>query len=263
MSVSSSISTISVRRGVANCSLHLDQLAAHDLEQLGRATPGFEVVGDLLGELAQLLGDLVALQPGQALQAQIEDGARLRLGQPVGALGRHRAAGLVDQRDQRRHVARPARRAPSGARAPSAGSGARRISAITSSILATAMARPTSTWARSRALRELEERAPRDDLLAEGDEGLAACSFRFISSRPAAVERQHVDAEAGLQRRVAVELVQHHLGAWRRASARSPRARRRGRSRRAGRRCPRCSSRAPPRRCARPCAPCSPGRGSR
>jgi hypothetical protein len=37
-------------------------------------------------ELVQLLGDFLAAERGQALQAQIEDGARLRLGQAVGAV---------------------------------------------------------------------------------------------------------------------------------------------------------------------------------
>jgi hypothetical protein len=45
-----------------------------------------QVLADLGDDGAQLVGDLVALQPGQALQAQFQDRARLLLGQPIGAV---------------------------------------------------------------------------------------------------------------------------------------------------------------------------------
>ena len=77
------------------------------------------MAGDLGDQLVQLVGDLLALEPGQALQAQIEDGARLLVGQPVGAVGGDAAARLVDQRDQRRRYRRPASAAPSARRARS------------------------------------------------------------------------------------------------------------------------------------------------
>ena len=91
------------------------------------------------------------------------------------------------------------------------GSGAARISLITSSILATAIARPTRTCARSRALRSRIFGAAADDLLAEGDEGLQHVDQRQQFGL-AAVQRHHVGAEGGLQRREAVELVQDHVG---------------------------------------------------
>ena len=53
-------------------------------------------------------------------------------------------------------------------------------------------------------------RAPGDDLLAEVDEGRDDVP-QSHHLRPAAAQRQHVHAEAGLQRRVAVELVEHDL----------------------------------------------------
>ena len=81
-------------------------------------------------------------------------------------------ARVVDQRDQRRDVASPASRAPSAPRAPSAVSGAVRMMRITSSILATAMARPTSDVGALARLVEQELGAPADHLLAERDEGL-------------------------------------------------------------------------------------------
>ncbi len=73
------------------------------------------------------------------------------------------------------------------------------------------MARPTSTWARSRACLSSYLDAPRQDLGAEADEGLEEL-LEAHQSRPAAVQRQRVDAERGLQRREAVKLVQHDVG---------------------------------------------------
>ncbi len=60
-------------------------------------------------------------------------------------------------------------------------------------------------------LAQQEDGAAGDDLLAERDEGGDDLAQRQ-QLRPAAVQRQHVDAEAGLQRRVAVELVEHDIG---------------------------------------------------
>ena len=65
--------------------------------------------------------------------------------------------------------------------------------------------------ARSRALFEQVGGAPGDDLLAERDKGDDDVAQGHLLG-PAAVQRQHVDAEAGLQRGVAVELVQHDVG---------------------------------------------------
>ncbi len=60
-------------------------------------------------------------------------------------------------------------------------------------------------------LAELEGGAAGDHLLAEGDEG-GQEPLEVELLGPAAVQRQHVAAEAGLQRREAEELVQHHVG---------------------------------------------------
>ena len=60
-------------------------------------------------------------------------------------------------------------------------------------------------------LAEQELRAPADHLLAEGDEARQDV-LEAQQLRAAAVQRHHVDAEARLQRREAVELVQHHVG---------------------------------------------------
>ncbi len=82
----------------------VEQLAAQHLDQPRARAQDFEIAGDLGDQPAQFLGDLVALESGQALQAQIEDRARLLVGQPVGAVGGDLAARLADQRDKRRDI---------------------------------------------------------------------------------------------------------------------------------------------------------------
>ena len=126
-----------------------------------------EIVGDLGAELLQLIADLVAAERGQALQAKIEDGAGLLLGEPVGA-ARPRPCG-ADRRS-----ARPAAtmslagqsRAINCSRA-AAGSGASRMSSMTSSILATAMAKPDKDMRAIARLAQQELGAAADHLLAE------------------------------------------------------------------------------------------------
>ena len=209
-SISTSASAITVRRGVANSSLIAVSSCLDDRLDARARAQDVEIVGDLVGELVELGLDLVAAQSGEPLQAQIEDGLGLLGRQPRRALGA--ALCGADRRSARSAAppSSPAIRAPSRLRAPRSASFAARISSITSSILATATARPTSTWARSRALPSRILGAPRHDLFAEGDEGRDHVLQRH-QQRPAAVERQHVDAEGRLQRREAVELVQHHV----------------------------------------------------
>ena len=171
MSASNSTSSIAVRRGVGEPLLDRQQFAAQHLDQPGARAQDLEIAGDLGDQAAQFLGDLVALQPGQALQAQIEDGARLLFRQPIGAVGGDLAAGLADQRDERARHRRPARRRPIRPARAVAGSGAARISAMTSSRLATATEQPEQHMRPLARLAEQMARAPGDHLLAEGDEG--------------------------------------------------------------------------------------------
>ena len=102
-------SSITVLRGVANSS----RIAfSSSLMMVAHARPraqDVEVVLDLLGDLVEFLGDLLAAERGQPGEAQFEDGARLRVGEHVGAVLLQPVARIVDQRDQRRHVlGRPA-----------------------------------------------------------------------------------------------------------------------------------------------------------
>ena len=56
------------------------------------------------GQLLELVGDLLDAERGQPLQAQLEDGAGLGLGEEVGAVLLHPVRGVVDQRDVGRDV---------------------------------------------------------------------------------------------------------------------------------------------------------------
>ena len=81
--------------------LDVEQLGAQHLEKPHARAQDLEITGDLGDQPAQFLGDLFALQPGQPLQAQIEDRAGLLFRQPVGAVRGDLAPGFTDQRHQR------------------------------------------------------------------------------------------------------------------------------------------------------------------
>ena len=68
-------------------------------------------------------------------------------------------------------------------------------------------------------LLQLEAGAAGDHVAPVGDEALQHL-LEVEDARLAAVDGEQHDAEAGLQRGVGVEVVQHHLRPWRRASAR-------------------------------------------
>ncbi len=85
---------------------HRLQLVLHDRLDARARREDVEVVADLRGELLQLLGDLVAAERGQPLQAEIEDRPRLLFGEPVGAVRRDRVARIGDELDQRLDVLR-------------------------------------------------------------------------------------------------------------------------------------------------------------
>src|ERR1700752_2980231 len=67
--------------------LYLVQLGLDDRLHAGSRAQDFQIVVDLQLELLELLGNLVAAERGQALQAQIEDGPRLFHRQADGAVG--------------------------------------------------------------------------------------------------------------------------------------------------------------------------------
>ena len=143
------------------------------------------------------------------MQAQIEDGARLRLGQRIAAVD-DLAARLVDQLDQGRDVAgRPGLGHQRLARRDRVLGGAdRRDHRIEVGDRERQADQDMGAVAR---LAELVDRAPGDDLLAEGDEASNGVAHRHLLG-PAAVERQHVDREGRLQRREMEQLIQDDFG---------------------------------------------------
>ena len=191
--------------------LDLDHLGLDDRLDAGAGAQDVEIVGDLGGELVELLLDLLAPERGEALQPQIEDGARLFVGKPRGAGRRHPVARVVDQLDQRdRGGRRPfalhqglAGRVRIGRRADQPdhlvdigdrdGEADQDMGAVA-------------------RLVEQELGAPRHHLLAERDEGGEQVLQVHHLRAAAAVERHHVGAEGRLQRGEAVELVEHHVG---------------------------------------------------
>ena len=201
---------ISVRRGVRELGLDRRQLALDDGDDAGAGAQNLQIVGDLAAELGQLVADLVAAERGQALQAQIEDGARLLLGQAVGALGRHLVPRIGDQLDERHHVlGRPIARHQLLAR----GGGIGRLADQRDHFvdIGDGDGEPHQHMGAVARLAQQELDAPPDHLLAELGEG-ADEVLEVELLRPAADQRHHVGAERALQRREAVKLVQHHVG---------------------------------------------------
>ena len=169
-----------------------------------------EVLLDLLAELLQLVADLVAAERGQALQAQVEDGAGLLVGEADGAAGGELVARIGDQLHQRADVlGRPVARHHLLARFRRA-----RRAADQADHLVDVGDGDGEADQHVRAVARLGQQvlgAPADHLLAEGGEGGDEI-LEVELLGPAAVDRQHVGAEVGLQVGVAPELVQHDVG---------------------------------------------------
>ena len=189
--------------------LHLEKLAAENVEQPLARAQDVEIIGDATGDLLELLGDLVAFQAGEAMQAQVEDRLRLGLAEPVVAVD-DAGAGVVDELDQGPdHADRPGLRHQLLARRGGIGGGAdERDDRIEVDHREGQADEHVGAVAR---LAELERRAPADDLLAKLDERGDHVLERHELG-PAAFERQHVGAERGLQRGEAEKLVEHDLG---------------------------------------------------
>ncbi len=190
----------------AEAFLHLDEFVAQDAEQLRAVGQRFQEVGDLVGDVLQLRADLVALQPGQAVQTQIQDGAGLLVGNAVGALRADAPARLVDQFDQRADVVdRPFADRDLLARPHRIGGAAdqldHRVEVGDGDGQAHQGVRPLARLAQQ------EFGAAGDDLLAELDEGLDNLP-EIHQFRATAAQRQHVDAEGRLKLGVAEQLGQ-------------------------------------------------------
>ena len=188
---------------------HLDQLVAQDAEQPFAAGQDAEIVGDLVAELLQLGTDLFTAERRQPVEAEIEDAAGLGFGQLIASI-HHLMARLVDQAHQVLDaLGRPAARHQQAACRGRVGRAADQDDHLVD--IGDGDRQPDQQMRAVPCLVQQIPGAPGDDFLAEGDEGGDQVA-QVHQLRPPAGQRQHVDAEGGLQRREAIELVEHHLG---------------------------------------------------
>ena len=82
---------------------------------------------------------------------------------------------------------------------------------MTSSILATAMPRPTTRWGALTCLFQQVNGPARNDFFAEFDKGLNDF-FQVHQFRLATIKRQHIDTKRSLKRGKAEQLVQNDIG---------------------------------------------------
>ena len=198
------------------------ELVADDRRDARRLGEDVEQVDDLRHHLAVFAGDLVLLESGQALQPQLEDRLRLRVGQPI-ALRRASAA-------SRTPAARPSGRAASAAARFSISStsgerhvlrhqrglglGRRRRRLDQRDDLVDVRQRDGEAFedvAAVARLAQLEARAPHDDLAPVLQEELEEL-LEIEQARLAVDQRDHVHAEAVLQLRQLVQVVEDDLG---------------------------------------------------
>ena len=182
--------------------------AREDVAQIADQRQQFLVLGD----------DLVLFQPGQAVQAHVQDRLRLGLGEPVAARREPQGRGLaigprVDGARARQHLGHGARipeprdqchlRLRRRGRGLDGGDhlvdvGERDRQALQD---VAALAR----------LAQIEHRAPRDDFAAVAQERLEHL-LQTEQARLAVDQRHHVDAEHLLHRRLREQIVQQDLG---------------------------------------------------
>ena len=119
-------------------------------------------------------------------------------------------ARIVDQRDHRRDVLRrPVARHQRIARGVRIGRGADHANDFVD--IGDRNGKADQNVGAVARLVEQELGPPRHHLFAEGDEDRQQV-LQVHQLRPAAVERDHVGAEIGLQRREPIELIEHHVG---------------------------------------------------
>jgi hypothetical protein len=168
-----------------------------------------EQFADRVGQFLQLGADLVAAEPGEAVEAQVEDRANLDVGQAIGIaldLGFDR----LDQADIGGDLGnRPVARGKRGTRLDRRGRSADDLHHLVEIGDRDDQAEQhVGTLAR---LQQLILGAAGDDLLAEADERLDDVVQRQRLGA-AAAQSEHVGREARLRTGVAPELVEHDLG---------------------------------------------------
>jgi hypothetical protein len=190
--------------------LDLGELVLDDALHAGARAQDRQVVLDLAAELFELRADLVAPERGEALQAQVEDGAGLLFGQAVAAVLVQPVARVGDEHDERRHVVgRPVAAHEFRARRRGIGGGADEADDLGD--IGDRDRHADQHVGPVARLVEQELGALGDDFFAERDEG----GDEVVQGHDlgaAAGEGDRVDAEGRLQLRVAVELVEDDLG---------------------------------------------------
>mmetsp|Transcript_70446 Transcript_70446/g.165983 ORF Transcript_70446/g.165983 Transcript_70446/m.165983 type:complete len:904 (-) Transcript_70446:3267-5978(-) len=211
----------STQLGLAEFGLQLGQLVTDDGRHARRRGQDVEQIGDLGHHVLVLANDLVLLQPGQALQAHLQDFSSLRLGQPIEAIRLHAELGLQ----------------PFRAVGLTAAFGAGQHLAHQRGIPALGHQGGLGDWRRGRGLDRLDELVDIGQCHRQAFEhvaalaGLAQLENGAAGHHLAAVlqehhdhvaqiaelglavdERDHVHAKAVLQLGLLVEVVQHHLG---------------------------------------------------
>ncbi len=96
----------SERRGTANFSRTADKLVLDDLQHAAARPEDIEIFLDVVRQAFGLVADLVTAKAGEALQAEVEDGAGLLVRQTDLALFVHVRSAVGDKADQRAHVLR-------------------------------------------------------------------------------------------------------------------------------------------------------------
>ncbi|MNQ75687.1 hypothetical protein D3C85_904910 [compost metagenome] len=186
--------------------LHQQQVFADDGQDVGAVRQDGQVALDGVGQTTRLAEDVVAAQAGQTRQGQGQDGAGLFVGQAdLVALDQHRAR-VGDQLDQSHHVAD----GPGLGLQPLARLG--RIGRRTDDVddlvdVGHGDGQTDQDVAAVAGLGQLELDAADDHFLAELEEELQQLAQAHLLGT-AMVQRQHVDAERALQRRIAEQLVQ-------------------------------------------------------
>ncbi len=188
---------------------HRDQFVADDGDDLVARAQYFQEAGNGVRQGLGLFTDFLAAEPGQARQGQGQDGARLFVGQAHISAAQDDRARIGDQVDQRRHVTgRPDLAAQALARL-------RRIGRRTDDVddfvdIGDGDGQPDQHVAAVARLVQFEADAADDDFLAEFEEDVQQLAQAHLL-RLAVVERQHIDAERGLQRRHAEQLVEDDI----------------------------------------------------
>ena len=192
--------------------LDRDQLLLEHLEQARARAQDVQQLPDAIAELVELVGDLGALELGQAMQAEIEDRLGLALRQAIGPRRirvRRVLRRLFGEAQQRGDVAQaPVARAQLGLGGRGVGRGPDQ-----SDDLVDVGDRDCETEQDVGALasaREIVGAAARDHLLAELEEGDEHV-LEIELQRPPADERHQVDPIAHLQGRVPEQLIEHDV----------------------------------------------------